>query len=125
MLLAACREWGPPALHFHPLPITQLFRKFAMNIFVGNLAATVEETDLEPLFKQCGQVKSVRVNRDQFTGDSRGFAFVEMPGKAEAQAAITSLNGKELKGQLMKVNEARPKPSSGARTPHRSISRRR
>lgn len=96
-----------------------------MNIFVGNLAANVEETDLEPLFKQCGQVKSVRVNRDRFTGDSRGFAFVEMPGKVEAQVAITSLNGKELKGQAMKVNEARPKPSSGPRLTHRSNGRRR
>lgn len=96
-----------------------------MNIFVGNLAANVEETDLEPLFKQCGQVKSVQVSRDRFTGNSRGFAFVEMPGKAEAQAAITSLDGKELQGNIMKVNEARPKPSSGPRSPHRSMGRRR
>lgn len=96
-----------------------------MNIFVGNLATSVEEGDLEPLFKQYGQVKSVRVNRDRFTGDSRGFALVEMPGKAAAQAAVTNLNGKDLKGQLMKVNEARPKPSSGARSPNRSSNRRR
>ncbi len=81
-----------------------------MNIFVGNLAADVTEAELAELFKAFGQVGSVQVLRELFTGASKGFAFVEMPGKNQSLAAIAGLNGKELKGQPLKVNEARDRP---------------
>jgi RNA recognition motif-containing protein len=80
-----------------------------MNIFVGNLAPEVTETQLAELFKPFGQVTSVQVARVMFTDASRGFGFVEMPGKQHSLAAIAGLNGKELAGQPLKVNEARPK----------------
>lgn len=81
-----------------------------MNIFVGNLAADVTEAELSELFKPFGQVKSVQVLRELFTGASKGFAFVEMPGKNHSLAAIAALNGKDLKGRPLKVNEARERP---------------
>ena|SRR5256885_6609280 len=84
-----------------------------MNIFVGNLAQTVTEDDLREAFKAYGQVTSAAVINDKFTGQSKGFGFVEMPGRAEAQAAITALNQKDLKGKPMNVNEARPRPEGG------------
>ncbi|MBA2352704.1 MAG: RNA-binding protein [Burkholderiales bacterium] len=80
-----------------------------MNIFVGNLAPEVDEADLKQLFEGSGQVKSVQIVKDLFSGVSKGFGFVEMPGKAHSLAAISGLNGKEFKGQALKVNEARPK----------------
>jgi RNA recognition motif-containing protein len=80
-----------------------------MNIFVGNLAPEVTETQLAELFKAFGDVKSVQVARVLFTGEPRGFAFVEMPGKQHSLSAIAGLNGKELAGRPLKVNEARPK----------------
>jgi len=81
-----------------------------MNIFVGNLAPEVTEAQLAELFKQFGQVTSVQVARVMFTDASRGFGFVEMPGKQHSLAAIAGLNGKDLAGQPLKVNEARPRP---------------
>lgn len=84
-----------------------------MKIFVGNLAKDVTEEDLKQAFAAFGQVTSVSIINDKFTGVSRGFGFVEMPGKAESQAAITGLNYQELKGQALKVNEARPNPQGG------------
>ncbi|MDN3513159.1 MAG: RNA-binding protein [Candidatus Brocadia sp.] len=81
-----------------------------MNIFVGNLSRDVTEDDLQQAFEAFGQVKSVKVIKDLFSGESKGFAFVEMQAKAEAQSAITGLNGKELKGRVLNVNEARPRP---------------
>jgi RNA recognition motif-containing protein len=81
-----------------------------MNIYVGNLSPEVTEEDLKEAFEAFGQVESVNVIKDKFSGTSRGFGFVEMPAKAEGQAAIDALNGKELKGQELKVNEARPRP---------------
>jgi len=80
-----------------------------MNIYVGNLAREVTEGDLREAFEAFGEVVSASVIKDKFSGESRGFGFVEMPSKSEAQSAIESLNGKDLKGRSMKVNEARPK----------------
>lgn len=80
-----------------------------MNIYVGNLSREVTGEDLQQLFEQFGQVTSVAVIKDKFTGESRGFGFIEMPSKQEAMSAITGLNGKELKGRPLTVNEARPK----------------
>lgn len=85
-----------------------------MNIYVGNLAVEVTEQELMELFKGFGQVKSVQVMRELFSGASKGFGFVEMPGKAHSQAAIMGLNGKDLRGQPLRVNEARP-PAPGRR----------
>ena len=81
-----------------------------MNIYVGNLSREVTEDDLQEAFKEFGQVATVNLIKDKFSGDSKGFGFVEMPGKDEAQSAISGLNGKELKGQALSVNEARPRP---------------
>jgi len=81
-----------------------------MNIYVGSLSREITEEDLRQAFESFGQVASVSIIKDKFSGEPRGFGFVEMPAKAEAQSAITGLNGKELKGQALKVNEARPRP---------------
>ncbi len=81
-----------------------------MNIYVGNLSNDVTDEDLRQAFEAFGQVTSANVIKDKFSGQSRGFGFVEMPGKAEAQAAIDGLNGKDLKGRPLNVNEARPRP---------------
>lgn len=80
-----------------------------MNIFVGNLSRDVTNEDLQQAFAAFGEVTSANVIRDKFSGDSRGFGFVEMPAKAAAQAAIAGMNGKELKGRAVNVNEARPR----------------
>ncbi len=80
-----------------------------MNIYVGNLATAVSDDDLYTAFKAFGQVKSATVVRDKFTRESRGFGFVEMPVKTEAQAAITGLDGSDISGKAIKVNEARPR----------------
>ncbi|HVS27797.1 MAG TPA: RNA-binding protein [Burkholderiales bacterium] len=80
-----------------------------MNIFVGNLSREVTEEDLQKAFEAFGQVASAVVIKDKFTKESKGFGFVEMPDKAGAQSAITALNGKDLKGQTLTVNEARPR----------------
>jgi RNA recognition motif-containing protein len=81
-----------------------------MNIYVGNLARGVNDDDLRGAFEAYGQVESATVIKDRFSGESRGFAFVEMPTKAEAQSAIDGLNGTDLKGRTINVNEARPRP---------------
>jgi RNA recognition motif-containing protein len=79
------------------------------NLFVGNLSFQTTESDLTALFKGFGQVTRVHVATDRETGRARGFAFVEMPNDEEAAKAIAGLNGKELGGRSLKVNEARPK----------------
>jgi len=84
-----------------------------MNIYVGNLSRDVTEEDLRQTFEAFGKVETAAIIKDKFSGESRGFGFVEMPAKAEAQAAITGANGKELKGRPLKVNEARPRPQGG------------
>lgn len=86
-----------------------------MNIYVGNLAYECLDSDLKDAFSAHGQVDSARVISDKYTGRSRGFGFVEMPNDSEAQTAIEALNGTELKGREIKVNEARPKPQSRPR----------
>jgi RNA recognition motif-containing protein len=80
-----------------------------MNIYVGNLAPDVTEDELKQAFEAFGQVQTATIIKDKFSGESRGFGFVEMPAKAEAQTAITEMNGKDLKGRALNVNEARPK----------------
>ena len=78
-----------------------------MNIYVGNLAHELTEEELREAFTEFGEVTSAKIITDRDSGISRGFGFVEMDGKAEAQAAIAGLNGKELKGRTLTVNEAR------------------
>jgi RNA recognition motif-containing protein len=79
-----------------------------MNIFVGNLSHDLSEEELRSAFSDFGQVSKATILKDKFSGESRGFGFVEMPVKAEAQAAINGMNQKELKGRALNVNEARP-----------------
>ena len=86
-----------------------------MNIYVGNLGPDVTEAELADLFRPFGQVTSVQLMRELFTGKARGFGFVEMPGKQHSLAAIAGLNGKEFAGRPLKVNEARPRPERGGR----------
>ena len=88
-----------------------------MNIYVGNLSFQASEDDVRQAFEAFGQVTSASIVKDKFTGQSRGFAFVEMPNQAEAQAAIAGLNGKDLKGRAINVNEARPRTEGGGRRP--------
>lgn len=79
-----------------------------MKIFVGNLASDVKDEELNDLFSKHGKVSGVRIIRDMFSQSSKGFGFVEMPGRAEAQKALDNLNTFELKGKKLVVNEARP-----------------
>ena len=83
-----------------------------MNIYIGNLSYEVTEEDLQQAFEAFGQVESVNIIKNKFSGRSKGFGFVEMPDKANAQSAINELNGKELKGRALNVNEARPRTES-------------
>ncbi|MFZ2148380.1 MAG: RNA-binding protein [Sedimentisphaerales bacterium] len=80
-----------------------------MNIYVGNLSNQTTEDDLRQAFEVFGQVESVNIIKDRFSGESRGFGFVEIPSKQEAQKAIEEMNGKDLMGRAINVNEARPK----------------
>jgi RNA recognition motif-containing protein len=85
-----------------------------MNIYVGNLSYETTEEDLKKAFEVYGAVETVRVIKDNYSGRSKGFGFVEMPTKSEAQSAIEGLNGKDLKGRSLNVSEARPR-SEGRR----------
>lgn len=80
-----------------------------MNIYIGNLGRNVSEVDLRQAFEAFGQITSVSLIKDKFSGEPRGFGFVEMSSNKEAQSAIDGLNGKDLKGQALNVNEARPR----------------
>lgn len=80
-----------------------------MKIFVGNLSNRVSTEALQQAFAAFGQVSSVEIIKDKFSGESKGFGFVEMPAKNEALAAMSGLNGQELEGKKLTVNEARPK----------------
>lgn len=89
-----------------------------MNIYVGNLASQVTEDDLRKAFEAFGQVESANIIKDKFSGESRGFGFVQMPSKQEAQSAIEKMNQTDLMGRTITVNEARPRverPSGGGR----------
>ncbi len=80
-----------------------------MNIYVGNLSYGMSEDELRDAFSAYGDVASVKILTDRETGRSRGFGFVEMPNQSEGEAAITQLNGKDVGGRALRVNEARPR----------------
>jgi RNA recognition motif-containing protein len=85
-----------------------------MNIYVGNLPFEATDDDLQQLFGTYGEVTTANVIKDRFSGESRGFGFVEMPARKDAEAAIAALNGTDFKGRTITVNEAKPKaPKSG------------
>ncbi len=84
-----------------------------MNIYVGNLAKETTEEQLKQAFEPYGQIGAVSIIKDKFSGESRGFGFVEMPSKEEGQAAITALNGKDVGGRTLKVNEAYERGAGG------------
>jgi len=87
-----------------------------MNIYVGNISRDVTEVELKDAFAAFGTVQSASIIKEKYTGESRGFGFVEMPNKEEADKAIAGLNGKEMKGRNLTVNEAKPRtdrPRSG------------
>lgn len=85
-----------------------------MNIYVGNLSYQVTSEDLRQAFEQFGEVSAANVITDKFTGQSKGFGFVEMPKQAEGEAAIKQMDGAAIKGRNVRVNEARPRSEGGA-----------
>jgi len=84
-------------------------KEVRLNIYVGNLSHEATEEEVQQAFAQFGKVQSVTLIKDKFSGESRGFGFVEMPDQAEALAAIAGLAGQELLGRALNVNEARPR----------------
>jgi RNA recognition motif-containing protein len=84
-----------------------------MNLYVGNLSYRMTEDQLREAFEEFGQVTSCTIIKDKVTGQSKGFGFLEMPERSEAEAAISSLNGRELQGRKLNVNEARPRTGGG------------
>ena len=84
-----------------------------MNIYMGNLSNNATDETIRQAFESFGQVTSAKIIKDKYTGQSRGFGFVGMLEQAQAQAAVKSLNGKELLGKQMSVNEARPRTDQG------------
>jgi len=84
-----------------------------MNIYVGNLSQQATEEGVREAFEPFGEVSSATIIKDKYTGQSRGFGFVEMPDQTQAQTAIKSLNGKEMFGQSINVSEARPRADRG------------
>jgi len=86
-----------------------------VNIYVGNLSREVTEDELRQEFEAFGKVTSVNIIKDRYSGESRGFGFVEMATKSEAQAAINELNGKSLGERTLSVSEARPRTEGGRR----------
>jgi cold-inducible RNA-binding protein len=88
-----------------------------MKLYVGNLSFETTENDLQDLFEPHGQVSEVALMMDRMTGKSRGFAFVTMNDKAQADAALAALNGKEVAGRALTVNEARPREERGGNRP--------
>jgi RNA recognition motif-containing protein len=90
-----------------------------MNIYVGNISHQTTEEDLRQVFEGFGRVESVAIIKDKLSGESRGFGFVEMPTQAEAMAAISGLNGTELGGRSLNINEARPREDRGGGGPRR------
>jgi RNA recognition motif-containing protein len=86
-----------------------------MNIYVGNLPRASSEEELRKAFEAFGEVASVAIIKDKFSGESRGFGFVEMPNEEHGQAAINALNGKDFGGRALNVNVAKPKTEGGGR----------
>ena len=80
-----------------------------MNIFVGNLNYNLSETELKDVFEEFGEVSSVKIIKDRDTGRGKGFGFIEMPNDTEANAAISGLDGKEIKGRNVRVSVAKPR----------------
>lgn len=88
-----------------------------MNIYIGNLAYSITEDDLRQAFSEYGEVSSVNLITDKFSGQSKGFGFIEMPDNSQADAAIKGLNGKLLNGRAVKVNQAKPRGDRPQRRP--------
>ena len=88
-----------------------------MNIYVGNLPYSLTEDELRSLFAQFGEVASVNIINDRYTGQSKGFGFVEMPSQEEAEEAISSLNDTSVQGRNVKVSQARPQKDRAPRGP--------
>jgi RNA recognition motif-containing protein len=89
-----------------------------VNIYVGNLSRELSEDELRKAFEAFGQVTSINIIKDRYSGESRGFGFVEMATKSEAQAAINGLNGTSLGERTLSVSEARPRTEGGGRRPY-------
>ncbi len=87
-----------------------------MNIYIGNMSSDTTEDQLRQAFEGFGEVSTVKIITDRDSGQPRGFAFVEMSGKSEAIAAISGLNGQELNGRALNVNEAKPRAEGGNRS---------
>src|SRR5438034_2989056 len=98
---------------FHWWHLLLFLNSHKMNIYVGNLSWSLKDQDLSNLFAPFGEVSSAKIVTDKFTQRSKGFGFVEMPNDAEAQAAIAQLNGSEVEGRNLVVNESRPKQEGG------------
>ena len=95
------------------MKINNLIQKeIRLNIYIGNLSNEVTEEDLRLAFEAFGQVESVNILKDKYSGQPKGFGFVEMASKTEGQSAIDGLNGKELKGRELNMSEARPRTES-------------
>ncbi|MGC1955576.1 MAG: RNA-binding protein [Gammaproteobacteria bacterium] len=88
-----------------------------MNIYVGNLPYNVTEDELRNMFAEYGEVSSANIITDKYSGESKGFGFVEMPKQADAEEAIKALNGSSVKGRSLKVNQARPRNERPPRGP--------
>ena len=88
-----------------------------MNIYVGNLSYSVTEDDLKTAFSEFGETESISIITDKFSGQSKGFGFVEMPDNSEADKAIKALNGSELKDRNIKVNQAKARSGRSSRRP--------
>jgi RNA recognition motif-containing protein len=84
----------------------------SMNLYVGNLSYNMTESTLQAMFAQFGRVDSVKIITDRYSGQSKGFGFVEMSSRSEGEQAISSLNGKEVDSRQIKVNEAKPRNSN-------------
>lgn len=100
----------------HPFlcqPFLKEYRQLNKKLYVGNMSYDVTNDDLERAFSAHGTVQTVQLMKDRDTGQSKGFAFVEMGSGSEAHAAMTALNNTELKGRALTVNEARPQPEGG------------
>jgi len=94
-----------------------------MNLYVGNLSYRLTEDELRQAFEEFGQVSSCTIIKDKVTGESKGFGFLEMTERSEAEAAINGLNGRDLKGRRLNVNEARPREGGGGGGGGRSAGR--
>jgi len=91
------------------LYLNRVIKESFMNLYVGNLSYSVTEEDLKEAFSEFGELESVNIIKDKYSGQSKGFGFVEMPDNAEADKAIKALNGNDLKGRAIKVNQAKPR----------------